>query len=163
MVEDKHANSALIERFYDAFGRRDGEGMVACYHRDVTFSDDVFGELDGAQVRGMWRMFCETGTDLRVQASEITADDRAGSARWDAWYTFSATGRKVHNVISARFTFEDGLIRRHDDSFSFPRWAGQALGIPGKLFGRLPFLRKAVRARAHKTLEEYLRTKPAGG
>ncbi|MGH2727497.1 MAG: nuclear transport factor 2 family protein, partial [Actinomycetota bacterium] len=91
--------------------------------------------------------------------SEIRADDRTGSARWNAWYTFSPTGKKVHNVIQARFEFADGLIRKHDDSFSFPRWAGQALGLPGKLFGRLPFLRKAVRARAHRTLGEYLKSK----
>lgn len=159
-MQDKHPNAALIERFYDAFARHDGDGMVACYHPDVEFTDDVFGDLGSAQAGGMWRMFCETGTDLRVEATEIKADDRRGSARWDAWYTFTATGRKVHNVIQARFQFEDGLIRRHKDSFSFPSWAAQALGTPGKLFGRLPFLRKAVRRRAHKTLNDYLQSKP---
>ncbi len=158
-MQDNHPNAAIIERFYAAFARHDGEGMVACYHPQVEFSDDVFGPLESAQASGMWRMFCETATDLRVEASEVRADDRAGSARWDAWYTFSATGKKVHNVIHARFEFADGLIRRHEDSFSFPRWAGQALGPPGKLFGRLPFLRKAVRARAHRTLDEYLKSK----
>ncbi|MGH2784738.1 MAG: nuclear transport factor 2 family protein [Actinomycetota bacterium] len=157
-MQDKHPNAQLIERFYDAFGRHDGEAMVACYHPDVEFSDDVFGPLDAEHARGMWRMFCATGTDLRVESTNVTADDRNGSARWDAWYTFAATGKKVHNVIDARFEFSDGLIRRHADSFSFPRWAGQALGLTGKLFGRLPFLRKAVRARAHKTLNAYLKS-----
>jgi hypothetical protein len=156
-MQDKHANVALIERFYDAFNRHAGDEMVAFYHPDVRFSDDVFGDLDAEHARGMWKMFCETGTDLRVEASDVQADDRNGSARWDAWYTFAATGRKVHNVIRARFEFEDGLIRRHEDSFSFPRWAGQALGLPGKLFGRLPFLRKAVRRRALKTLNDHMR------
>jgi ketosteroid isomerase-like protein len=155
----EHPNAALIQRFYDAFGRHDGDAMVACYHPKIEFSDDVFGDLTSAEASGMWRMFCETGTDLRVEASDVHADDRSGSATWDAWYTFAASGRPVHNVIQARFEFEDGLIRRHKDSFSFPRWASQALGMPGKLLGRTSFLRKQVRERAHKTLNDYLRAK----
>jgi ketosteroid isomerase-like protein len=158
-MEEMHPNAALIGRFYDAFARHDGDAMVACYHPSVEFSDDVFGDLTSLEAAGMWRMFCETGTDLRVQSSDVRADDRRGSARWDAWYTFAATGRPVHNVIQARFEFADGLIRRHTDSFSFPRWAGQALGTPGKLFGRTPFLRRAVRRRARKTLGNYIRSK----
>jgi ketosteroid isomerase-like protein len=157
-MKQEHPNAALIERFYDAFSRHDGPAMVACYHPNAEFSDDVFGDLDAAHVSGMWKMFCETGKDLRVEASDVRADDRSGSATWNAWYTFAATGRPVHNVIQARFEFADGLIRRHEDSFSFPAWASQALGTPGKLFGRLPFLRKAVRRRAHKTLSDYLGT-----
>lgn len=155
-MADTHPNATLIERFYDAFGRHDGDAMVACYHPNVEFSDDVFGDLTSVEAGGMWRMFCETGTDLRVEASDVRADDRAGSATWNAWYTFSATGRSVHNVIQARFEFAEGLIRRHQDSFSFPRWAAQALGTPGKLLGRTSFLRRKVRQQARKTLTEYL-------
>jgi ketosteroid isomerase-like protein len=155
-MAQEHPNATLIERFYGAFARHDGDAMVACYHPNVEFSDDVFGDLTSAEATGMWRMFCETGTDLRVEASDVRADDRSGSATWNAWYTFAATGRPVHNVIHARFDFEDGLIRRHKDSFSFPRWASQALGMPGKLLGRTPLLRKKVRQRAHKTLNDYL-------
>jgi len=155
-MPDEHPNAALIERFYDAFARHDGDAMTACYHPKAEFSDEVFGDLTGAQATGMWRMFCATGKDLRVEASDVRADDRAGSATWNAWYTFAATGRPVHNVIRAKFEFEDGLIRRHKDSFSFPAWAAQALGASGKLLGRTPFLRKAVRRRAHKTLNDYL-------
>jgi hypothetical protein len=28
--------------------------------------------------------------------------DARGMASWEAWYTFSATGRRVHNKIDAR-------------------------------------------------------------
>ena len=41
-------------------------------------------------------------------------DDRGGSAHWEAWYTFSATGRKVHNVVEANFEFADGRVLRPD-------------------------------------------------
>jgi ketosteroid isomerase-like protein len=37
----------LIERFYAAFGRKDGDAMAACYAPDARFSDPVFGELRG--------------------------------------------------------------------------------------------------------------------
>ena len=35
-------NKQLIERFYAAFGRRDGDAMAACYAPDASFSDPVF-------------------------------------------------------------------------------------------------------------------------
>ncbi len=46
----------MIERFYDAFGRRDGAAMEACYAPDVHFSDPVFVDLRGAEAGAMWRM-----------------------------------------------------------------------------------------------------------
>ena len=39
------ANARLIERFYAAFGRRDVDAMLGCYHPQVVFSDPVFGTL----------------------------------------------------------------------------------------------------------------------
>ena len=89
----------VIRRFYAAFQRRDHAAMAACYAPDATFSDPVFPALRGPAVGAMWRMLCERGTDLRIEASGIEADSARGSARWEAWYTFSATGRPVHNII----------------------------------------------------------------
>jgi ketosteroid isomerase-like protein len=152
-----HPNAALIERFYSSFTRRDAAGMNVCYHADAEFTDDAFGTLNASEVRTMWAMLCERATDLRVEYRDIKANDETGSAHWEAWYTFAATGRPVHNVLEARFEFEDGLIRRHIDSFSFGRWAGQALGLPGKLLGRTPFFKKAFRRRARALLDEYRR------
>jgi ketosteroid isomerase-like protein len=149
-----HANAALLERFYGAFSRRDGAAMAACYHPQAHFTDEVF-DLRGPQVGAMWRMLCERGADLRVQASGIEADDRRGSAHWEAWYSFSATGRPVHNVIDASFEFQDGLILRHVDRFGFWRWSRQALGTPGLLLGWSGLLRKKVRATAARSLERF--------
>ena len=127
----------LIATFYDAFSRRDAEAMVACYHPDVVFSDPAFGTLRGESAGDMWRMLCKSGKDLKVSASEIHADHGRGRAHWDAYYTF-ATGRKVHNVVDARFDFSQGLIVRHTDDFNFDRWAAQAFGLPGKILGYVP-------------------------
>ncbi len=105
--------------------------MAACYHPAVTFSDEVFSDLEGARAAGMWRMLCERGKDLRVEFRDIEADDSAGRAHWEAWYTFSPTGRQVHNRIEAEFEFRDGKIIRHRDRFSFWNWARQSLGPRG--------------------------------
>jgi hypothetical protein len=107
--------------------------MVACYGPGIRFQDPVF-DLEGPRVAAMWRMLCERGKDLRVEWGDVRADDRAGSATWEAWYTFSATRRPVHNRIRASFVFDGGRIVQHTDRFDLYRWARQALGS-GVLFG----------------------------
>ena len=151
-----HPNAELIRKFYTSFGNRDPRGMAACYHPDVQFSDEVFIKLDGARATGMWQMLCERGKDLRVEFSDIEADDSTGRAHWEAWYTFSATGRRVHNKIDASFRFQEGKIIRHRDTFDFWAWASQALGPTGRLFGWSGFLKNRVRSRASRTLAAFL-------
>lgn len=151
-----HPHAALVQRFYAAFDARDAEAMAACYHPDVVFSDPVFGELRGERARDMWRMLVARGRDLRVSVEGIEADEARGSARWTATYTFGKARRSVRNVIDARFAFRDGLIVRHDDSFSLWRWARMALGPAGALLGWTPMLRRRVRADAHRGLDAFV-------
>jgi ketosteroid isomerase-like protein len=151
-----HPNAQLIERFYSAFQKRDGAAMAACYAPDVTFTDPVFPGLEGPRAGGMWRMLCERAKDLRVEFSNVQADDATGSAHWEAWYPFSRTGRPVHNVIEARFRFRDGLIIEHTDAFDFWRWSRQALGPTGVLLGWTPMIQGAVRKKAAEGLDEFL-------
>ncbi len=145
-----HPNVACLERFYAAFQQRDARAMAVGYHADVHFSDEVFPDLHGPDAGAMWAMLCARGKDLRVEASAFTADDHHGRAHWEAWYTFSGTGRMVHNIIEAEFTFRDGLIVRHVDRFDFARWARQALGPLG-LLGAVPILRGRLRAKVRAT------------
>lgn len=151
-----HANAEVIRRFYTSFSNRDASGMAACYHPAVRFSDEVFTELEGERATGMWRMLCERGTDLRIEFRDIDADDSTGRAHWEAWYTFSGTGRPVHNQIEAVFEFRDGKIIRHRDIFGFWRWASQALGPMGSLLGWTGFVKNRVRSKAAKSLDAFL-------
>lgn len=146
----------LIESFYQAFQKRDHAAMAACYHPEVVFNDPVFTNLVGWRAGAMWRMLCERGKDLRVTYSEVTASETMGSAKWEAHYTFSATGKSVHNKISARFEFAGGKIKRHTDDFDLRSWMGMALGIQGKLLGWLPPMQSAVKGKAMKGLEQYI-------
>ena len=154
-----HPNAQLIARFYTAFNAHDAKIMGACYAPDVEFSDEVFPELHGSQATGMWRMLCTQGKDLKIVASKIQANDTCGSAHWDAWYTFS-TGRKVHNIVEARFTFKNGLVVRHIDSFDFWAWSRQALGPAGTLLGWTSLLKAKVRRTAARGLEKFLAANP---
>jgi len=156
-----HPNAVLIERFYDALGRRDAEAMIACYAPQATFSDPVFRDLDAAGAAAMWRMLCARGKDLAVVASNVDADDLSGRAHWVATYTYSATGRHVENRIDAEFAFREGRIVRHVDRFDLWRWLRQAIGAKGVLLGWLPPVQGAVRAQAAKALADWRAKNPA--
>jgi len=152
----------MIRNFYAAFQRRDHEAMAACYEPEAAFSDPVFERLAGWKIGAMWRMLCERGTDLQLAASGIEADANSGSAHWEARYTFSATGRRVHNVIEASFRFRDGRIRHHTDDFDLYLWARQALGLRGVLLGWAPPVQKAIRVQAARGLEAFIQKRGLG-
>lgn len=150
-------NTDMIERFYDAFAACDGEAMEACYAPDVRFSDPVFTDLHGPEAGGMWRMLTGQATDLRVKLVEHAAEGDTGTARWVADYTFSRTGRPVHNDVRASLRFgPDGLITEHTDDFDFWAWSRQALGPSGTLLGWTPIVRNAVRRQARENLDSFL-------
>ncbi|MEM6395823.1 MAG: nuclear transport factor 2 family protein [Bacteroidota bacterium] len=152
----------LIQKFYDAFARLDAEAMVSCYHEDIVFYDPAFGELRGDRVRSMWRMLCasQQGKDFRVSYSDIVVNGDQGSARWEAQYTFSKTGRRVHNKIQATFQFQDGLIINHKDDFDLHRWAAQALGWPGRLLGWTGSFKGKLQKQTNQLLENYTEALP---
>jgi ketosteroid isomerase-like protein len=145
----------VISRLYEAFAIRDHVGMARCYTPDARFSDPVFTDLRGTQVALMWRMLCQRATDLRITYRDVSAEGNSGSAHWEAWYTYSATGRPVHNVIEAAFTFRDGRIATHRDHFDLYRWTRHALGTTGVLLGWTPFLQSAVRRKAALALVRF--------
>jgi ketosteroid isomerase-like protein len=150
------SNADVIARFHQAFQARDAAMMGACYTPDATFRDPVF-DLAGWQVPAMWKMLCERGTDLRLEFRDVRATERDGGAHWEAWYTFSATGRQVHNVIDASFQFAGGRIVRHEDRFDFHRWAGQALGPGGRMLGWAPPFHALIRRRSAHALATWAR------
>jgi ketosteroid isomerase-like protein len=149
----------LIRQFYTAFQRRDYSAMQSFYHADAVFSDPVFPKLSSKEVKGMWEMLLTSAKDLKVEFNEVHADQYTGRCNWDAWYTFSKTGRPVHNVIKAQFEFRDNLIYRHTDNFDLWKWSRQALGLSGMLLGWSPIVRNKVRTMAGKNLSNFLSRK----
>src|ERR671938_214767 len=110
-------NEGVIERFYDAFSRKDGAAMADCYAPDVSFWDPVFNDLRGAEAGAMWRMLTAQARDLSIELLDREADAERGTARWRARYTFTQTGRPVVNEVKASFHFREGRIVEHRDEF----------------------------------------------
>jgi ketosteroid isomerase-like protein len=133
---------AALTRFYEAFARRDGEAMAALYAPDATFEDPVF-RLTGSDIGKMWIGLARGAKDFSIQFTVAKAGAGTGVVEWTARYLFG--GKKpVVNVIVSEIEMKDGLIVRQKDVFDFPRWAAQALGLPGHLLGRTEWLRRSV-------------------
>ena len=144
-------SAAVIKAFYEAFSKRDAEGMVKHYADDVRFSDPVFTDLRGSDVGDMWRMLCSSAQDFSLTFDSVTDD----SAHWIAHYTFSGTGHRVVNDIQAQFVIADGHIQHHRDTFSLWKWSRQALGPAGLVLGWSPPLQGKIRGQAMAGLRKY--------
>jgi ketosteroid isomerase-like protein len=135
-----------LTRFYDAFARRDGAAMAALYAPDATFEDPVF-RLRGEDIGRMWIALTRRARDFSISYTIAQAATDAGTVEWTARYLFGGS-HPVVNVIVSEIAFADRKIVRQVDRFDFPRWAAQALGTPGRLFGRFQWFRRAVSRKA---------------
>ena len=149
-------NENLIAKFYTAFANADDKTMSECYHPKVHFVDPVFGLLKAAQVSKMWEMLIlKSKGNIKIEFSDIQADEFSGSARWTAVYNFSKTNRKVINKVSSEFIFQDGLIIKHTDSFDVWKWSKQAFGITGYLLGWTGFFQDKIKEQALLSLGKF--------
>jgi len=150
----------IITSFYKSFAKRDYNGMNKYYHKDAQFSDPVFRNLQGTQIKAMWHMLCESGRDLQISFGNIGVYDNSARVTWKAVYTFHKTGRLVHNEINAEFYFKDDLIINHFDSFNLYRWMRMALGTPGTLFGWNDMFQEKIRNTAKMQLDKFINNHP---
>lgn len=150
------SNEQKLEQFYNAMGSADAKTISELYAPTVRFRDPAFGLLIGNDVSTMWKMlFANSKGKLNIVYSDIKADDYMGSARWIASYTFSKTGRKVVNEIHSQFQFKDGLIIKQTDSFDIWKWAKQAFGFRGFLFGWTGYMQNKIQEKAVQSLRRY--------
>lgn len=145
----------IVDQFYTALKNLNGDEMANLYHKDINFEDPAFGKLNGEKAKNMWRMLCKNGKDLTVDFSNLKVGKNNGSAHWEAHYTFSKTGRKVHNRIDAEFEFKDGLIIKHIDTFDLHKWARQAIGFKGLLLGGTSFFKRKLNQQTNHLLSKF--------
>ncbi len=150
-------STEIISKFYQSFQNLDAEGMVSCYHKDIKFEDPAFGVLEGEHAGNMWRMLVESqkGKDFRVEFRDVRMEGAIGKAHWEAHYNFSKTGRRVHNIITATFRFQEDKIIQHLDQFDLHRWSRQALGMSGLLLGWTGFFQKKLNAQTNHLLKKW--------
>lgn len=158
----KMKDEKIIKLFYDAFQNFDAESMIACYHQEIKFEDPAFGVLKGEEAKNMWRMLCKSLKEQKgkIIFSTIESDGTKGTANWEAYYTFSITGQKIHNIIKAEFEFKDGLIIKHTDTFNLYKWSKQAFGLKGVLIGWTPFFKKKLNSQTNKLLTKFSNRPP---
>ncbi len=141
---------AVLTHLYDALARRDGAAMASLYAPDASFEDPVF-RLRGRQIGAMWIALTRRAKDFGISYTITQADSGRGTVELTARYLFGGRHPVVNRILSD-IEIEDGLIVRQRDRFDFPRWAAQALGLPGRLFGRFSWFRKTVSRRAMRSL-----------
>lgn len=129
--------------------------MVHQYSDAVVFEDPAFGELNAQEAKDMWQMLCGNAKDLEVTFEILESKGNIVKAYWEAVYTFSRTGRQVHNKVNATFTIDNELIIDHRDSFNLWIWSQQALGVAGWLLGWSGSFRKKFQKETRKVLTEY--------
>lgn len=155
-----------LETFYNAFRMLDAARMEACYAPAARFDDPVFSLHGRERIGGLWRMLCEGivaqgRADWRLDFDDLVVHGEGetcvGHAHWEPRYRFGPTGRRVHNVIDATFTFDaDGLILAHRDEFDLWRWSRQAIGLRGVLLGWMPWFAGQTRAAGMRRYERWL-------
>jgi ketosteroid isomerase-like protein len=150
------SEKSITKQFYKAFEQLDAMVMTACYHDEIVFEDPAFGRLEGDRARAMWTMLCQNAKDLEVQYEILEEDDRKASVKWEAVYTFDKTGRKVHNIVVADLTLEDGKIIQHTDRFKLWKWAGQAMGLSGHILGGTTFFKKRLQQQTNRLLDKFI-------
>lgn len=149
-------NEKIINDFYSAFQLKDADRMAGLYHKDAVFSDPAFGSLKGSEIGLMWKMLCASDGELKISFSILSSEKDKVNAKWEAWYIFTKTGRKVHNKINASFTIKEALIIEHRDVFDLHKWAKQALGLKGLLLGGSSFFRKKLQSTTQKALQKFI-------
>lgn len=155
-----NANEALITKFYTAFSNADAKTMIECYHPKIHFVDPAFGLLKENQVFDMWEMLIlKSKGNIKIEFSDVKADEFSGTAKWKATYNFSKTNRRVINKITAEFAFQDGLIIKHTDSFDVWKWSKQAFGPAGYLMGWTGFFQKKIQEQALLSLKKFQESK----
>jgi SnoaL-like domain len=130
-----HRNTVLLEKFYKSVQDHDHLATAECYHPNATFKDIAFDLREKKMIQAMWHMI--GATDLQISYKVEGANEHDGTARWVADYTFTDSGRKVHNDLRSKFVFKDGLILRQVDDCDPWKWGMQALGPVKGLFSWL--------------------------
>jgi len=106
----------LVQRFAEAFNRRDVDGLLACFTADATYRDLFYGPHAGqAALRGMFERMFHEGRDYRWSMDAIVVDDRRAAAEWTFGYTATAAvprseGRRVRFSGMSIFELSGGEL-----------------------------------------------------
>lgn len=143
--------------YFEGFKNKNPEQMNALYKPEVDgiFNDPIFQNLSTKEVQAMWSMLLRGSKDLTSTYEIVSVTDNSATVDWVAYYTYSATGRKVTNRVRSVMQIENGLIVKQNDTFDLCAWTGQALPpVVAQVFCWVPGV--TIRKLARKTLDGYI-------
>lgn len=114
MPTDVSANVHLVERFAEAFNRRDLDSLLALCHQDIEVNSPA-GSLHGHDGARQWALKqWEGSTPVEVATDRITeaGDDRVVQ-HGHLLFRWAETGELAQDVpVKAEFTIAEGLVIR---------------------------------------------------
>ncbi len=114
---------AAAEKYFEAFGKRDGAALKTLYRPDATFKDDMFTLSKGESITNMWKKAPPFAT---FKAEIISVKGNEVHAKWKVDYEMF--GNKVHNEIDSVIKFDaNGKISEQTESWDRAKWMKQAL------------------------------------
>ena len=149
-------NDELIQRFYGAFARHDGDAMAACYAPDAHFSDPVFTDLRGEEPGAMWRMLTGRAEDLEVTAGRARGRGRPRHAPTGSPTTRSAPGARSTTTSTPSSASRTASSRSTATRSRSTRGRGRRWGPAGLALGWTPIVRARSSSEARAGLDEFL-------
>ncbi len=135
---DRHAAIALLERYYAAFNRGDGEGMLACLSEDVAHDINQGERQSGKQafrdfLAHMDRCYRERLSDITVMANDAGTSAAAEFVVHGEYLATDeglpqAAGQKYVLPAGTFFDLADGLISRVSVHYNLADWTAQVGG-----------------------------------
>jgi len=106
----------IVERFADAFNRRDVEGLLGCFTVSGSYHDLFFGPHEGQPaLREMFERMFREGRDYQWRMDTIVTEAQRAAAEWTFGYTVGAAvprseGRRIRFRGMSLFELEGGRI-----------------------------------------------------
>jgi ketosteroid isomerase-like protein len=113
----------IVERFADAFNRRDVEGLLGCFTAAGSYHDLFFGPHAGQPaLRDMFERMFREGRDYRWTMETVVETDTGAAAEWTFGYTVTdavprSAGRAVRFRGMSLFEKREGRIAAYRESF----------------------------------------------
>jgi steroid delta-isomerase-like uncharacterized protein len=109
---------SIVQRFADAFNRRDVSGLLDCFTEDATYHDVFYGPHAGPALRGMFERMFHEGRDYHWSMDTVVEDGPRAAAEWTFRYVVGpaiprSEGRPVRMQGMSLFELDGGRIRRY--------------------------------------------------
>jgi len=153
-------NEILIRDFFTAMAEKDFKKMNQCYSPEVIYYNPICDLLKEESVFARWEVECKSRKDLQLSFDPVVAlDEDYFTCKFEMKYTFMPTGKYIRQVSTAHMKIFDGKIIEHSDAFSVHRWAMQAYGFTGWIFGWNRFYQQSIKNAFRKTLIDFFNGK----